>query len=29
MVNETAPKLAEADGIVIGSPVYYAGCNGQ
>lgn len=29
VVNETAPKLAEADGIVIGSPVYYAGCNGQ
>lgn len=29
IVNETAPKLAGADGIVIGSPVYYAGCNGQ
>lgn len=29
VVNETAPKLADADGIVIGSPVYYAGCNGQ
>lgn len=29
IVNETAPKFAEADGIVIGSPVYYAGCNGQ
>lgn len=29
MVNETAPELAAADGIVIGSPVYYAGCNGQ
>jgi len=28
-VNETSPKLAEADGIIIGSPVYYAGCNGQ
>lgn len=28
-VNETAPLLAEADGIVVGSPVYYAGCNGQ
>lgn len=28
-VNEVAPKLAEADGIVIGSPVYYAGANGQ
>ena len=29
IVNESAPKLAEADGIVIGSPVYYAGPNGQ
>lgn len=29
MVNETAPLLAEADGVIIGSPVYYAGCNGQ
>lgn len=29
LVNETAPKLAEADGMVVGSPVYYAGCNGQ
>lgn len=29
MVNETAPKLAEADGIVLGTPVYYAGPNGQ
>lgn len=28
-VNETAPKLAEADGVVVGSPVYYAGCSGQ
>lgn len=28
-VNETAPKLAEADGLLVGSPVYYAGCNGQ
>lgn len=28
-VNETAPKFAEADGIVVGSPVYYAGANGQ
>lgn len=28
-VNETAPKLAEADGLIVGSPVYYAGCNGQ
>ena len=29
MVNETAPKFAEADGLLIGSPVYYAGANGQ
>lgn len=29
LVNETAPKLAECDGIVIGAPTYYAGCNGQ
>lgn len=29
LVNETAPKLAEAAGIIVGSPVYYAGCNGQ
>lgn len=28
LVNETAPKLAEADGIVIGSPVYYGAPNG-
>ncbi len=28
-VNETAPKFAEADGIIIGSPTYYAGSNGQ
>jgi multimeric flavodoxin WrbA len=28
-VNETAPKLAEAAGVIVGSPVYYAGCNGQ
>ncbi len=28
IVNETAPKLAECDGIVIGSPVYYASPNG-
>lgn len=27
-VNEVAPKLAECDGIVIGSPVYYASANG-
>ncbi len=29
VVNETAPKFAEAAGIVVGSPVYYAGANGQ
>lgn len=29
LVNETAPKFAEAAGLVVGSPVYYAGCNGQ
>lgn len=29
IVNETAPKLAEADGIIVGTPVYYAGANGQ
>ena len=29
MVNETAPKLAEAGGVVLGTPVYYAGPNGQ
>ena len=28
MVNETAVKLAQADGMVIGSPVYYASPNG-
>ncbi|MDY6372393.1 MAG: flavodoxin family protein [Bacteroidales bacterium] len=27
-VNELAPKLEAADGLVIGSPVYYAGPNG-
>ena len=27
-VNETAAKLAEADGLVIGSPVYYSSPNG-
>lgn len=27
VVNETASKLAETDGIVIGSPVYYASAN--
>ncbi|MDE6271366.1 MAG: flavodoxin family protein [Muribaculaceae bacterium] len=28
-VNETAPKLAEADGMIVGTPTYYAGGNGQ
>ena len=28
LVNETAPKFAESDGMVVGSPTYYAGCNG-
>ena len=28
LVNETAPKLAEADGILLGSPVYYGMPNG-
>lgn len=28
IVNETLPKLAAADGVVIASPVYYAGPNG-
>ena len=27
-MNETAPKLAEADGIIVGSPVYYGMPNG-
>lgn len=29
IVNETAPKFAEADGLIVGTPVYYAGPNGQ
>lgn len=29
IVNETAPKFQEADGLLVGSPVYYAGANGQ
>lgn len=29
IVNEVAPKFAEADGIVIGTPIYWAGANGQ
>ncbi len=28
LVNEVAPKFAECDGIVIGSPVYFASANG-
>ena len=28
LVNEVAPKFAECDGIVLGSPVYYASANG-
>lgn len=28
LVNEVAPKFQQADGIVIGSPVYYASANG-
>ena len=27
MVNEAAPKFAECDGLVVGSPVYYASAN--
>ncbi len=28
LVNETSPKLAEADGIIVGTPVYYGNPNG-
>lgn len=28
VVNEIAPKFEEADGVIIGSPVYYASANG-
>ncbi len=28
-VNELIPKLAEADGLIFGTPVYYAGISGQ
>lgn len=28
LVNETAPKFEAADGLVVGSPVYYASANG-
>ena len=29
IVNESAPLLAECDAVIIGTPVYYAGPNGQ
>lgn len=29
IVNETAPKFKEADGMIVGTPTYYAGPNGQ
>lgn len=29
IVNEVAPKFAEADGVVLGTPIYWAGANGQ
>lgn len=29
IVNEVAPKFAEADGIVLATPIYWAGANGQ
>lgn len=29
IVNESVQKLAEADAVIIGTPVYYAGPNGQ
>lgn len=29
LVNETAPKFAQCDGIVMGTPTYYAHSNGQ
>ena len=29
IVNETVPKFMEADGVVIGSPVYYGSPNGN
>jgi len=29
LVNDTAPKFAECDGIIIGSPVYYSSANGS
>lgn len=29
LVNETAPVLDEVDGVIVGTPIYYAGSNGQ
>lgn len=29
LVNETAPKFEEADALIVGTPTYYAGPNGQ
>ena len=29
LVNEVAPKFEEADGLVVGSPVYYGSPNGN
>lgn len=29
LVNEVAPKFKEADGIVLATPIYWAGANGQ
>ena len=29
LVNETAPKFAESDGLIVGTPVYYANANGN
>lgn len=29
LVNEVAPKFAGADGIIVGTPIYWAGANGQ
>lgn len=29
LVNETAPKFQECDALIVGTPVYYAGPNGQ
>lgn len=29
IVNEVAPKLAAADGLIVGSPIYYAAASGQ